>query len=265
MTTLTQTLGAVAAGLALSSAVHTALFDRGNGIIYDSTLNVTWLQNANLALTETFGLQGIDTSTGKMFQPLADDYIAAMNAANYKGYSNWMLPQFLPASARLNPGVNPTAQSSWALFSGADFYTGARDVSYNISDSRHQLGNLFYSTLGNQAAVAVNGTRRDGAGKVAGVDYGLKNVGVNGVSFTNLALGNNYWTDARFLVNGTEDVMGLFFGMRTGYSANVFDDSGMLVWAVRAGDVAAVPEPTTLALLLGGLAGLGVAGRRKSP
>ena len=32
-----------------SGAAQATLIDRGGGLIYDSVLNVTWLQNANLA------------------------------------------------------------------------------------------------------------------------------------------------------------------------------------------------------------------------
>ena len=35
--------------VALSNSAGASLFDRGNGLIYDDDLNITWLQNANYA------------------------------------------------------------------------------------------------------------------------------------------------------------------------------------------------------------------------
>lgn len=48
--------------LAVSSLMFTtanaALFDRGNGLIYDSTLNITWLQDFDYAKTSGYDTDG---------------------------------------------------------------------------------------------------------------------------------------------------------------------------------------------------------------
>ena len=72
--------------------VHATLWDRGGGLIYDDVQNITWLQNANLAMSETFGVEGIDPSSGVMLRSTADAYIASMNADNSLGYNDWRLP-----------------------------------------------------------------------------------------------------------------------------------------------------------------------------
>ncbi len=36
------------AGLVLAGKAEATLIDRGNGLIYDTVLNITWTQNANL-------------------------------------------------------------------------------------------------------------------------------------------------------------------------------------------------------------------------
>ncbi len=36
-------------GLSVSLSVNAALYDRGNGLIYDDVLDITWLQDANYA------------------------------------------------------------------------------------------------------------------------------------------------------------------------------------------------------------------------
>jgi hypothetical protein len=70
--------------LLLSSGSQASLVDRGGGMIYDTSQNITWLQNANYALTS---------------QNLPSDYkmtwYAAMGWAEqltYAGYDDWRLP-----------------------------------------------------------------------------------------------------------------------------------------------------------------------------
>lgn len=40
--------------LATSGAAQAALIDRGGGLIYDTDLNITWLQNANYGAGSTY-------------------------------------------------------------------------------------------------------------------------------------------------------------------------------------------------------------------
>ena len=42
----------------ISSSSHAALYDRGNGLIYDDVLNITWLQDANYAQTSGYDSDG---------------------------------------------------------------------------------------------------------------------------------------------------------------------------------------------------------------
>ena len=43
--------------LAISvSSANAALIDRGNGLIYDSYLNITWLQDANYSVTSGYSI-----------------------------------------------------------------------------------------------------------------------------------------------------------------------------------------------------------------
>ncbi len=71
-------------------------------VVYDTVNNITWLADANLAATNLFGLplcsgsgSGLQTcinATGSMDYPSAAAWVAAMNAADYLGHSNWQLP-----------------------------------------------------------------------------------------------------------------------------------------------------------------------------
>jgi hypothetical protein len=90
MTTCVKTwiLAAVAGLQGMAGAAQASLIDAGNGLINDTTQNLVWQQNANLAATETFGVPGINAN-GTMSWNVAQQWIAAMNAADYKGYDDW--------------------------------------------------------------------------------------------------------------------------------------------------------------------------------
>ena len=130
-----------------------ALHDRGNGLIYDDVLDVTWLQDANLAATETFGVSGINPDGSFVGCDAVGDWIRAMNAANYKGFSDWQFPGAEPVN-----GVDWNEQFS---------YDGSTDAAFNISapgsaypgTHAHALAHLFYQSLGNQGWYDVNGNR----------------------------------------------------------------------------------------------------------
>ncbi len=51
-------IGACALTLAASSSANAALVDRGGGLIYDTILNVTLLQDANYAMTSGASTDG---------------------------------------------------------------------------------------------------------------------------------------------------------------------------------------------------------------
>lgn len=131
------------------------LWDRGDGMIYDDVLEITWLQNANLAATETFGVPGMYPH-GYMDWNTAQNWIAAMNAANYKGYNDWRLPRTVDG-----PFV-------WG-------YNGTTTAGYNITSS--EMGYMYYVNLDNLGYYDKNGDAPQ-------QDWGLKNTG----PFNNLAV-----------------------------------------------------------------------------
>ena len=125
---------AVAWSAGLVGAAQATLIDRGNGLIYDNVLNITWLQDANLAATDTFGLGGIDAN-GRMTWNTAESWIAAMDAADYKGYNNWRLPTIAPVN-----GTN---------FVDTFSNNGTTDFGYGITSPNSELAYLYYVDLGN--------------------------------------------------------------------------------------------------------------------
>ena len=70
--------------------------------VYDSVNGITWLANTNLPASNRFGIPactgvsvGVQTcinASGSMNYNAAAAWVAAMNASNYMGHSNWQLP-----------------------------------------------------------------------------------------------------------------------------------------------------------------------------
>ena len=116
--------------LVASVSSHAALYDRGNGLIYDDVLNVTWLQDANYAQTS-----GYDAD-GKMSW---EDAKTWADTLVYAGYSDWRLP-----SVRRPDG-----------FVSCYSHDGTCDRGWNITSG--ELGYMLLVNLGNIGKWDTNG------------------------------------------------------------------------------------------------------------
>ena len=77
---------------AISTSASAALLPRlGGQAVYDTDLNVTWTADGNLAASNTFGVAGINND-GSLTWYTANDWVAAMNDANYLGFNDWRMP-----------------------------------------------------------------------------------------------------------------------------------------------------------------------------
>jgi hypothetical protein len=72
------------------------LIDRGNGLIYDSNLNITWMQDANYAQTSGYDNDG--RMTWREAMSWAD-------SLDYGGFKNWRLPNMDRDSDGIIEGV----------------------------------------------------------------------------------------------------------------------------------------------------------------
>ena len=101
-------------GVTLSNiSANASLTVQDDGTVFDDCLNIYWLANANLSLTEHFGVEGINPN-GSMNWDTANEWITAMNSyggTGYLGYNDWRLPSPLNPDGT-GPCTGPTCTES---------------------------------------------------------------------------------------------------------------------------------------------------------
>lgn len=183
----------------LTSHAHAALYDRGGGLIYDDALDVTWLQDANYAMTS-----GYD-SDGLMSWEQASSWATGLVIS---GYGDWRLPEYVYGQS-----YSSEMQSLYrSLLGPAQQQGGLNTLATNHNDS-YQLFDNIYPTW-----------------------FWLSDP-------------TNHVTRERYPV----------VDMTDGTQFDAYRGNTLRAWAVRDGDVAAIPEPDTWAMLIAGL-GLVAAG-----
>jgi len=252
--TLLAVLSVVAAGSA-----QAALIDRGGGLIYDTVLNVTWLQDANYAKTSLFD------GDGKMNWTDANAWAANLSyvdTVRNVTYTDWRLPGVAPVNG---------SQINRTTWSGK----GETDWGYHISapgtlyagSTGSEMAYMYYQNLLNPGLHWASSTVPNNFPNdcyVSSTDTCLDNVG----PFLNLQTDLPYGSGTTYHPPQGVD-QGWVFSMGSGAQTTYgLTQNNVYAWAVRDGDVASVaapiPEPETYAMLLAGLGLLGVVARRRN-
>lgn len=194
---------------------------------YDTSRNLTWLADAD-------PIGATDYYTGK----------AWVDSLTVHGTTGWRLPIIVGVA-----GGFPSCDGYYT-------YDGSSECGYNVPTAGSELAHMNQVLLGNKPYWD---TSSNGGNTPPQPGWGLTNTG----PFSNLVAGD--YTTAHTVFSdfyiGEEFVWLYQFGL--GYQ-----DAGEVVlptthfWVVHDGDVTAVPEPGTWALLLAGLASVGHVVRR---
>lgn len=168
---------------------------------YDTALNITWLADANYALTSGY-------TTFRLTWETANTWAAGLNIG---GVTGWRLPTTVDVG---NDGFT----------TGGNIYQGV-DAGFNIT-AHSEMSHLFYVTLGNLAQYDTSGNPRP-----AGT-WGLTNSG----PFRNIEVVDEleYWSATE---NVADPIRAWIFRFSNGSQTNHIKDGDGPAWAVHSGDV----------------------------
>jgi hypothetical protein len=240
---------------------------------YDTTLDITWLANANLAASNSFGLiyganlgpyagdpsgyDGFVNSDGTMNWPGAMFWLDAMNASNsgagYLGYNGWRLPTMMDTGA---PGCDDANSGTDC---GYNVQTTSGSPPYPAATVYSEMASMFYDTLGNLAFADTSGVSPQPG-------WGFSNPG----PFDSVQSGQDeyYWSGLEYAPDTDNAWLFTFHdGGQTNFTKDGDPSIPIYAWAVHSGDIGAaiVPLPAAVWLFGGGLIGLiGMAGKRRS-
>jgi len=194
---------------------------------YDTTTNVTWLADMNIVGEPMYW----------------EDAKNWANRLTLLGYDDWRLPNIIDSGS---PGCD------WS-------YSGGTDCGYNVQtkvgNSYSEWAHLFYVTLGDKA-FCPPGMNQCQGGPQPG--WGRTNTAY----FRNM--GSAYWSGTENVATGHSGKGWYFVPDGGDQWANGGEGYRNYVVAVRSGDVltGAVPEVSTLWMVMAGLAAIGLAYRR---
>ncbi len=191
---------------------------------YDTTLNISWLANADV-------IGQVDFNAAS----------AWANGLDVAGVTGWHLPTI---------NIDTCGADGF----GATFWNGGGVCGYNVQTSTSDMAHLYMTTLANPSTSGFTDTYGNGPGQSAPL---LDNTG----PFSNLQA-YGYWFSLDYAVNPWTGVANTDEAWRYSFYAgrqdNLVSSALLHAWAVHDGDVGAiaapVPEPETYALMLAGLA-----------
>lgn len=233
-------------GALSSGAAQAALHDRGGGLLYDDVLDVTWLADANFAKTSGYDSDGLMNWQQAMDWAANLSYYDSVRGVTY---DDWRLPMVRDGGL---------ANDIWSS-SGTDRGWNVRTVGED-GTVYSELAHMYYNNLGFKGYYSPSGAYQS--------DFGIFGDGTKGGERS--GLGPNgaiqqlqsivYWSGTAYspFPGDSAWVFYTLDGFQQGYGQS----SELYAWALRPGDVAAVPEPVPAALFGVGLAGVMLARRR---
>lgn len=210
-----------------AGSASATLFDRGGGLIYDSVLNITWLQDANYSETSGFDADGqMNWADAKAWAAGLSYFDSVRNVT----YTDWRLPL---ASVTAGEGGNVSRFTT--------IPESAPACTSEVACRDNELAYMFYYNMGGTYGFIKSG-----------------NQVADGVNLYNIQ--DVQWT-------GTGCDANCAWILEMIGRNNVANPGGEWAsWAVRPGDVtvsAAIPEPEIYAMMAAGLGLIGWIGRRR--
>jgi hypothetical protein len=164
-------------------------------------------------------------STGRMNWDTAMAWASSLTVGTFGGWSLPIINAGDTSCTTVNPAPGYPNQHS----------------GYNCTGS--PMGYMYYTELGN-------------VGALPGVtNYGMNNKG----PFQNVMTNTMYWSGTEY---APDTNLAWFFFLGNGDQSPDLKNQSFYAVALRAGDVAAVPEPQTWAMLMAGLGAVGLIARR---
>lgn len=206
---------------------------------YDTTLNITWLADANYAQTNNYsGANG----QGLMTWSVANTWATSLN---YMGVMGWRLPTMVDTGM---PGCD-------GAYAGTD--CGSNVLTTSGTTVYSEMASMFYDTLG---VLAVCSPASVAPPCIVQSGWGLTNTG----PFSKLQ-DSIYWTG---LEDASDTRYAWVFNFETGVQGSSGRGGTAFGWAVHDGDVGvavpSVPLPAAAWLFGSGLFGLlGVSRKRR--
>ena len=221
--------------LLLSFNATAALYDRGNGLIYDDVLDITWLQDANYAKTSGHDADGAMT--------WFEANIWANNLV-YQGFENWRLPSTIQPYLEFGPRQNHITELGFMIKSNLS--NSGSDCAHVCLQNTSFLDNTTFNTISFEGLLLDTG-----GGTVPTPFWFQEEVSDDELSYIYLS----------------EPAFSYYQGQIAWIyqvSANLFRHDSKTdpyrAWAVHDGDIGAseVPLPAGIYLFLSGLVGLGL-------
>jgi len=223
--------------LLFAGGPQAALVDRGGGLIYDTVLNVTWLQDANYAETTRYDADGAMRWTQAK---LWAETLVYNDSVRGVTWTDWRLPKTLPVNGE--------------SYNYSFTNIGATDVGNRISapgsaypgSIGSEMAYMYYTNLGNTAY-------QDISGEMPSPSWVFSNTGP-----FNYLQADVYWSETGY---GNTAANAWCFDFYFGYQGDQIKEGTYgYAWAVRDGDVGAAPVPIPGAVWLLGSGFLGLIG-----